>query len=337
VSITHRPYRDPATVERDEGPRPSALERVGALQTVHAPPPLHRALIAPVLLAVLVEGVGVAASGPVWLVTVFALVILGVLAQGPLRLRGVSVELHANGVVVCRRGDRQAVVFEDVNEVWFEVDTVQGRSGASLQGIRLRDYEGRTHHVPVGLVGAPTVVGAILRACSQPLVAEARRALDEGEPLTFGRVRLDREAIHVRGKRLPWSEAKLMVVSHAKVRIYRRFPLFAWCTVRLDAIPHPTVFVALAAARAGRVRVDDAILVPFATSAEANAALAAQGPEVALRHMLYGGILFFAGVLITVVSYLANARSYFLAYGPIIAGAMWFARGLAAYRSGNGR
>ena len=271
------------------------------------------------------------------MVTPFALAALAILGRGPFRLRRHSVEVHAEGLVLGRREDRRALAFEDVDEVWFEIDAVQGRAGASLRALRLIDHQGSAYHVPLGVAGAPAVVDAVLRATSAPLLAEARRALDEGNPLTFRGVVLDWAGITVKGARRPWSEIKLAVVSRGKVRLYRRLPIIAWRTVRLDAIPHPIVFLGLLPARVAKVRVDDAILVPFATSAEQTAALAAQGPEVALRQMLYGGVLFLAGVIVTAVTYSAGGGSYLLAYGPILGGALWFVRGLSAYLSGRGR
>src|SRR5262249_32792618 len=154
---------------------------------------------------------------------------------------------------------------------WFEVDVLQSQAGASLRGLRLVDYAGRTHHLPLGVVDAGALANAVLRACSGPLVLEARRALDEGGALTFGRIQLDRRGISVAGARLSWPEIRLAVVQRARVFLYRRFPIVSWRTVRLDRIPHPSVFVALVTACARKVRVDDQILVPFATSEEASA------------------------------------------------------------------
>jgi hypothetical protein len=333
-----RPYREPAPIDPDPGPLPrSDLERLGPLRGVHVPPPLHRALVAPVLIAALVEGVGLVAGAPTLLVTPFALLGFALLSWPPLRLRGLSLELHAEGLVISRAAARDLVAFEDVNEIWFELDTFQGRAGAALRALRLVDHAGAAHHVPLGVTGAVAVVDAVLRVCSAPLLAEARRALDEGETLTFGRVELDRTGIRAGRARLSWPEIRLVVVQQARVFVYRRFPIFAWCTVRLDRIPHPTVFTALVTACAPRVRVDDQIFLPFASSAEHTAALKAEGPHAALRSMLYGGVLFLVGALVTWASYSANRGSYYLLYGPMVAGAVWFVRGLSAYLSGRGR
>jgi hypothetical protein len=49
--------------------------------------------------------------------------------------------------------------------------------------------------------------------------------------------------------------------------------------------------------------------------------------------MLVGGLWFFAGVAVTVVTWSRHGDAYVLAYGPILFGAVRFFQGLAAYRS----
>ena len=68
--------------------------------------------------------------------------------------------------------------------------------------------------------------------------------------------------------------------------------------MRLDQIPNPTVFGGLVTFYAPRVRVDDRILVQFATEAEAGRAVEEGGEALALRNMLMGGISFLAGIAI---------------------------------------
>jgi hypothetical protein len=91
------------------------------------------------------------------------------------------------------------------------------------------------------------------------------------------------------------------------------------------------VFVSLVSSAAGGARVDDAILVPLATSAEERAAIAALGPEHHLRQIFIGGGLFLVGGLVTWATYANHASSYVLAWGPIVGGALTFVRGLVGY------
>jgi hypothetical protein len=275
------------------------------------------------------------AGAPIFLAGPFGVVVLAVLAYTPLQLRDTSVELHAAGLVLCKGGERRAVPFSEVDEVWFELARVHNQAGAQLHAVRLVDFGGVTHHVSLALEGAAALAGVVLREISGPLLAEARAALGEGATLTFGRIRLDRDAITSGKKRLPWGSIGLVVFQRGKVFFYRRWPIFPALTVRLDRIPNPTVFGGLVTRCARRVRVDDQILIPFATGAEATRAVVEQGEDaLALRLMLTGGVWCLCGLAITWVTYASHADTYVFAYGPILFGAIQFFRGLAAYRSG---
>jgi hypothetical protein len=339
-----KPYRDPIGVEPEPEPgRRPTLERIGSLRSVHEAPPLGRALALPLVIATLTGGVGVAMGGPGWVVAPFALAVFGVLASTPLRLRGFSAALHAEGLVLSRAGTSRVVAFTDVNEIWFDLDMGLNDAGVSLRGLRLLEHSGEWHALPLGVRGAAALASGVLRACAGPLVIEARRALDEGETLTFGRVLLDRRGVVVDGAGCSWSEIRSVMVQRGKVRLYRRSPILAWRTVRLDRLPHPTVFISLlSACVAGRVRVDDPIVIPFASSEEQSAAQSAAyaaegGQELALRHMAIGGVSLIIGALLTYLSFASKSGTRLLFYGPLIFGGIWFFRGLVAYLSSRRR
>jgi hypothetical protein len=330
------PYREPVPVDPEPAPDPAAaLSRLGALLSRHAPPPLHRALLGPVLIAGLLVGLAAVADAPIVLLLPIGAAAFTALAWSSLQLRGVSADLHAQGLVLAEDGVRHVVAFEDVDEVWFEIDTFQNQSGAHLRALRLRDFAGAVHRLPLALQGAPALVGAVLRACQGPLLAEARQALREGETLTFAKVRLDRQGITVGDARRPWSQIRLATLERGKVYLFGRLPLLAWRTVSLEEVPNPSVFFGLVAASVTRTRMDDQLLVPLATGADVSQAQAAQaaagGQELALRNMLVGGVLFLAGAIITWTTYSANNHAYVLAYGPLLFGGVRFVQGLRAY------
>jgi len=308
---------------------------VGALRSTYARPPLHKALVGPVAIGALVVGVTSLVGVPIFLAAPLGVAALAVLASSPLRLRDLSVELHAGGLVLCKGGARRVVPFSEVNEVWFELARVHDQAGAQLHALRLVDFGGATHHVPLAFEDAGGLAGGVLRETSGPLLTEAREALGEGATLAFGRIQLDREAIAAGKNRLAWGTIRLVVFQRGKVFFYRRWPIIPSLTVRLDRIANPTVFGGLVMRCARRVRVDDLILVPFATGAEATRAIVEQGGDaLALRLMLTGGLWCLGGLAVTWLTYARHGDTYILAYGPILFGAYRFFRGLAAYRSG---
>lgn len=308
------------------------------MRSVHEPPPLYRALIGPILIAGLIAAAGAALGAPLAIVVAVAAVTLAILAWRPLRIRGWSMALHVHGLVLSRPGNRQVIAFEDVNEVWFEIERLHSQAGAYVRALRLLAYGGQEHQVPLAVNDGATLANSILRGCSVPLLVDAQRALREGETLTFGQIQLDRDGITVGGARMAWCEVRQSVVSHARVHLYRRLPILAWRTVRLDRIPNPAVFVGLVAQCVAKTRIEDHLLAPLAAEVQGRRPLTDEGAnELALRQMLFGGLVCIAGVAITWATYSANHHAFYLAYGPILFGAVRFFQGLAALLSGRHR
>jgi hypothetical protein len=309
--------------------------RLGNLRSEHAPPPLVQALLGPILIAGLVLAFFAAGSARLPIAGALAAVTLVILAWSPLRTRGFSAALHAQGLVLRRSGARRVVVFEDVNEVWFEISPLHSRAGAYVSALRLLDFDGEEHRVPLAVNDGATLANSVVQACSGPLLLEARRALGEGETLTFGKLRLDRAGITVDGARATWDEIRLAVVSHGRVHLYRRLPILAWRTVRLDRIPNPGVFGGLIAQRVQKTRIDDRLIAPLAGAGPSPRAQATEGGnELALRNMLVGGLVCAAGVTVTWAMYSLNNSSYVIAVGPILFGAVRFFQGLAGLQFG---
>ncbi|WP_437956606.1 DUF6585 family protein [Sorangium sp. So ce119] len=330
-----RPYREPSPVEPDPAPQQSEAVRLGSLRSVHAPPPLRRALLGPILIAALIVVIGAAGGASLAILIALAGATLAILAWEPLRNRGWSAALHAQGLVLLQSGTRRVVPFDDVNEVWYEIRPIHNQAGAYLGALRLVEYSGEEHRLPLAVNDGATLAISVLRGCSGPLFLEARRALGEGEVLSFGQIQLDRAGITVGGARMMWSEIRLAVVSHARVRLYRRFPILAWRTLRLDRIPNPAVFIDLVALCAAKTRVDDPLIVPLTSGDEKLRVQAAKGDnEWALREMLVGGLFCIAGITFTVATYSASSSSYMLACWPILFGAFRFFKGVASLLRG---
>lgn len=87
---------------------------------------------------------------------------------------------------------------------------------------------------------ALTAIQWIVKHCSDRLLPHAQAALRAGETLTFGHVRIDREGI-----------------AFGSDALFKRVPVLSWRTIRLDRIPHPTLFARLFRELAPRVEIDD--------------------------------------------------------------------------------
>jgi hypothetical protein len=168
-----------------------------------------------------------------------------VLCWEPLRTRRVRVEVHASGVAVWKGRKRDVVLFDNVNEVWLSLDHLTTPLGrvARVKALRLVDHSGTSHRVPAALRRGDEIVRWVLRECSDPLVSEALRAFRAGEPLTFGKVRLDRSGIRDSSWSVEWRRLKLVRLAPGRISLFRWQTVFPCRTILLDRIPHPTVFL----------------------------------------------------------------------------------------------
>lgn len=90
-----------------------------------------------------------------------------------------------------------------------------------------------------------------------PLLPDATKALRDGETLTFGAVTLDRDGIRRGRWHARWDELSLVRYVPGKLAFFRGQTLVPWRSIRLDAIPPPTVFAKLVTPRAPKVEIDD--------------------------------------------------------------------------------
>jgi hypothetical protein len=150
------------------------------------------------------------------------------------------------------------IVFEDVDEVWFEQEWTRTWLGtfARISALRFVDRDGARHRAVLQVDDAATVLRWVLRCCSDPLLPEAREAIAAGETVTFGKVWLDREGISVGEARTRWRDIRFVRSHLGSLSLFTRWPLFPWRTIKLETIPHPTVLGRLVAELAPRVEHD---------------------------------------------------------------------------------
>jgi hypothetical protein len=158
------------------------------------------------------------------------------------------------------------IPFEDVDEVWYDLDSHSTWVArfSTIHALRLVEHGGRSHRVPLTVQAPWEIVAWVQRHCSQHLLPQARRALRSGETLTFGTIRIDATAIVFGRTRAVWTDVRLVRMQSGRLAFFRRAPIVPWKTVPLDTVPHPFVFATLIRELAPRVEVDN----PFAASSE---------------------------------------------------------------------
>ena len=240
---------------------PSPEERLGVVRSVHTLHPLWRALAPAIFVSGVFAllGLSLASTNRVFLVSLpFASVAFGLFAWSPLRARGTVVRLYASGLAVLRRGSIDLVHFDDVDELWYDLDVSSTGVArfARIHALRLVDHHGRTVRVPLVVTDAGPLLSWVTRNCSEHLLPEARRELRAGRPLRFGRVCIDRDTVTVGRRTLRWKEVRLVRLQSGRVTFFRRQTIIPWRTVSLDRVPHPSVFARLVEEAAVRVERD---------------------------------------------------------------------------------
>jgi hypothetical protein len=262
--MADQPYRTPSTTE-SVPTEPSESQRLGAHKLTCTPPPLVQTLVPVYVLVIVLAIVGgalVPSFGPgVFAVILpFAVPIVLLLAWSPFRRRNLRVELHASGLVVAWGEKRELVVFDYVDEVWMTFDQLRTPVGnvAIISALRLVLHDRSCRRVPIRLKGGEQIARAVLVHCSHPLQAQAAEALKAGETLTFGSIQVDRTSLRDRAWAIRWDEISLIRYAPGRLSIFRGQRFLPWRTIRLDRVPHPTVFTKVVTQYAPKVEIDDA-------------------------------------------------------------------------------
>lgn len=261
------PYRAPSDETAPEPARAiDPLAALGPVRSTHTPAPLRRSLAAPVTAVASIGFVGTMLAITTFVgakifvgILPFMLVVFALLAWGPLRLRGTRVVLHTEGVVVESPRGRDAIAFEDTDEVWWKLDLQSTWFGTLMwvRSLRLVDHDGRSHTIPTQLEGGVDLARAIIQRCSGALQADAVRALQRGETLTFAEIEIDRDGIRGRRWSARWSELSLVRYAPGRIALFRGQRIVPWRNIALERVPHPTIFVKLVTESATTGDIDD--------------------------------------------------------------------------------
>lgn len=255
--MTSHPYRKRQEPPAQERAVP-AEQRLGERRSIHPTP--RRSLVWPLLAGAFIAVMltlsmsrvagwkALLASLPV------AVVVFAVSAWPALRRRGVQVEVHEEGVVVTRPGQRDIAIFDDVDEVWMDLEVMSSYVAevAQIRHLVLVDHGGAKHRIPIDVDDGAQVARVILRRCSAVLASDAKEALASGETLTFGPVKISTSSIEIGDRRVAWGALSLVRFLPGRIAFFRGQTIFPWRTVHLDRVPHPTLVMKFVAELAPR-------------------------------------------------------------------------------------
>lgn len=262
--VSSPPYRTPGSHDGNAPAHPEETARLGKLRSTHRPAQVSRQVLLALPLGVVVmvlaklpalrhpDELGVLALS---VLVTFAIVAVVVVRINSSR-KGCQVDVYEGGLVAQRRDKHDIIVFDNVDELWFEQTGTWPHPVNRIRALRFVDRDGTQHRASIEVEDSLEVLRWTLRQCSDPLLPEARAVIAAGETVTFGKIRLDRDGITIGNARCWWRDIRFVRSHLGALSLFRRRPILAWRTVALDTIPHPTVFGRLVAEHVPRVEHD---------------------------------------------------------------------------------
>ncbi|UJR83309.1 DUF6585 family protein [Sandaracinus amylolyticus] len=248
------PYRRPSPPERAAAPEIDLGARIGEHRAKRDPATIVGAVVLPVIATI----AALRARVPMRAVPIALLVgcTLGLVLFAVLQMtrRRPHVAVHEGGIVITLRRIARAIAWSDVDRLVVGPETRPVLFGVGIisgPNVRLTTHDGASFELRSDeLHDLEGLANLLERRCSDPLVDDARDALDAGETLDFGPLRVRREGVEVGGASAAWSEIE--VVKHVdRIELMRDGRV--WKTVRFEQLVHRRVALAMLA-RSTRVR-----------------------------------------------------------------------------------
>lgn len=187
-------------------------------------------------------------------IAAIAVVASGLVVGWFLSAKGATYQLHEEGIAVRRWFRRTSVFFDDVDAVHYEMRPTLSRDDARKTSLVLVTFDGRRVRIPAGLRDARAIHDAVHGACVRPLMSEVARRFEDGEPLCFGPVHIEKRVIRVGSETLAWDELAFAEIDarelalHSRERTATGRPVdVLFATVPLGRIPHARLLATLLA------------------------------------------------------------------------------------------
>jgi hypothetical protein len=186
----------------------------------------------------------------------FTLVVIAVAQRAK---GGFRILLHEEGIVIEGPRRRDVVSFDDVDELWLKLRFVEmpGVGGyAGVLGARVVRHDQTTCDVPLGVEDGVRLTNVLTRRCSSHLLPDARAALRAGKTLHFGKVRLDKDGLTIRGSRFRWDDLRFVRLESGRITLVPRAFFRFSKALSLDDFPHPVVLLTLVRELCPRIKVE---------------------------------------------------------------------------------
>lgn len=140
------------------------------------------------------------------------------------------------------RGTPVLLYFDELASVFIEGKTIGPEMLGGVTRVRLVDRSGRSMNIPTDDEDGVALFQALHLHVIDPIRTEALITLDEGEPLTFGKVSVWPEKLRVGTLEAGWDEVEVVSLTMRRLRLLTRDGRTAQAATR--DIPFPTVLLA---------------------------------------------------------------------------------------------
>jgi hypothetical protein len=134
--------------------------------------------------------------------------------------------------------------WSDIKELYVSVHPISGKR-------RILAQDGRQLEISAGIKDGKKLGQTVQQTLYERMLPAAAQALDRGETLAFGPLRVDHSFLHYKDKKLSWNEiTKMSLLYNAYTRslqfeVKATSGLLPWCVVQTQNIPNLDVFKTL--------------------------------------------------------------------------------------------
>ncbi len=174
-----------------------------------------------------------------------------------------QLAIHPEGICKTTAFGRREIAWEDVGETRYRVIPIQagglvgiaaraaaqrvgGKGAATSLRLQVLSRHGGSILVTSNYRQATEAIGVILGKVQPPMLAEARRRVDGGDTVAFGRLAVSRAGVSWKGREpIPFAELSAARIVGQYLRLRRKGKMLDAVKIRSDKVPNVLVFLDL--------------------------------------------------------------------------------------------